>query len=159
MKIRPATRQDASAFLELVDGLAEYERLAPPDAAARERLIEDAFGATPRFNVLLAEHDSKAIGYAAWFETYSTFRALPRLYLEDLFVLPTARGIGAGLALFRACAAEAVRRGYPSMDWSVLDWNQPSIDFYKAHGAQQVTAWLPFRLDGDALHKAAAASA
>jgi GNAT superfamily N-acetyltransferase len=159
VKIRPATRHDASALLDLVDGLAAYERLEPPDAAARERLIEDAFGATPRFNVLLAEHDGNAIGYAAWFETYGTFSARSRLYLEDLFVVPTARGLGAGLALFRACAAETLRRGYSRMQWQVLDWNQPSIEFYIAQGAEQSTGWLEYRLAGDALAKAAAASA
>jgi GNAT superfamily N-acetyltransferase len=149
--VRAATRDDADAFLALVDGLAHYERLEPPDGEARRRLVDDAFGPTPRFHVLLAELDGAVVGYAAWFETYSTFLARPSLYLEDIFVTPAARGRRAGLALFRACAAEAVRRGYGRMEWSVLDWNQPSIDFYEALGARRKQEWLPFRLDGEAL--------
>jgi GNAT superfamily N-acetyltransferase len=151
MIVRPATPDDADAFLALVDGLADYERLARPDADARQRLVRDAFSTPARFELLLAEIDDEVVGYAAWFPTYSTFLARPSLYLEDLFVTPSARGRRAGLALFRACAAEAVRRGYGRMEWSVLDWNTPSIEFYEALGARRNQEWLPFRLDGEAL--------
>jgi GNAT superfamily N-acetyltransferase len=149
--VRPATPADATAFLDLVDGLAAYEKLPPPDAEAKQRLVRDAFSDPPRFNVLLAEVDQTVVGYAVWFPTYSTFLARPSLYLEDIFVRPDARGHGAGVALFRACAAEAVRQGCGRMEWNVLDWNQPSIDFYERLGAQRLQAWLPYRLDGEAL--------
>jgi GNAT superfamily N-acetyltransferase len=153
--IRPAAPDDADAFLALVEGLADYERLPRPDADARRRLVQDAFSTPPRFHLLLAEVDGVAVGYAAWFATYSTFLALPSLYLEDIFVVPEARGKGAGVGLFRACAAEAVRGGYGRMEWSVLDWNTPSIDFYERLGAQRKQEWLAYRLDGDALLKVA----
>jgi len=149
--VRPATPADATAFLDLVDGLAAYEKLPPPDAEAKQRLLRDAFSDPPRFNVLLAEVDQTVVGYAVWFPTYSTFLARPSLYLEDIFVRPDARGHGAGVALFRACAAEAVRQGCGRMEWNVLDWNQPSIDFYERLGARRLQAWLPYRLDGEAL--------
>jgi GNAT superfamily N-acetyltransferase len=155
VRVRPATVADAPAFLALVDGLADYERLPRPDAEARQRLIADAFGPQPRFHLLLAELDGAVVGYAVWFPTYSTFLARPTLYLEDVFVAPEARGRGAGKALFRACAAEAVRWGCGRMDWAVLEWNRPSIEFYEAHGARHMSDWLPFRLDGDSLLRAA----
>jgi len=157
--IRAATPADAAAFLALVDGLADYERLPRPDGEARERLAADALGESPRFKLLLAEVDGAVVGYAATFPTYSTFLALPGLYLEDLFVLPEARDKGAGIALFRACAAEALRQGCGRMEWSVLAWNRPSIDFYERKGARQLSDWLPFRLDGDALASVAAQAA
>ena len=155
VQVRPATAADAPVFLALVDGLAGYEWLARPDTEARQRLIADAFGRRPRFSLLLAELDGAIVGYAVWFPTYSTFLARPTLYLEDLFVLPEARGQGAGLALFRACAAEAVRQGCGRMDWAVLACNRPSIEFYEAQGARHLSEWLPFRLDGDALLRVA----
>ena len=157
--VRPAGPADLPAFLALVDGLADYERLPRPDAEARGRLAADAFGQTPRFNLLLAELDGAVVGYAAWFPTYSTFLARPTLYLEDIFVLPQMRGRGAGLALFRACAAEAVRRQCGRMDWQVLSWNEPSIGFYQRLGARRLDDWVPFRLDGEALAAVAASGA
>ena len=157
--VRPARSADLSAFLALVDGLADYERLPRPDAEARQRLTDDAFGQRPRFNLLLAEADGAVVGYAAWFPTYSTFLARPTLYLEDIFVLPEMRGRGAGLALFRACAAEAVRLGCGRMDWQVLSWNEPSIGFYQRLGARRLDDWVPFRLDGEALAEVAANTA
>jgi GNAT superfamily N-acetyltransferase len=139
--------------LELIDGLADYEKLPRPDAAARERLTADASADPPRFRTLLAEIDRSVIGYAIYFFTYSTFRALPSLYLEDIFVVPERRGSGAGMALLRGCAAEAVRQGCGRMEWHVLSWNEPSIRFYERIGARQLDDWLPFRLDGEALAK------
>jgi GNAT superfamily N-acetyltransferase len=152
--VRLAIPADAEAFLSLVDGLADYERLPRPDPDARRRLASDPFTEPPRFTLLLAELDGEVVGYAASFWTYSTFLALPTLYLEDIFVLPEARGHGAGAALFRACAAEAVRQGCGRMEWSVLAWNQPSIDFYERRGATHLSDWLPFRLAGEALLEA-----
>jgi GNAT superfamily N-acetyltransferase len=147
-KLQPA---DAPRLLELIDGLADYEKLARPDAAARERLARDATIDPPRFWTLLAEVDGQPVGYAIYFFTYSTFRARPTLYLEDVFVVPQRRGQGAGIALFRACAREAVAQGCARMEWQVLAWNSPSIEFYERLGARHQTDWLPFRLDDEAL--------
>jgi GNAT superfamily N-acetyltransferase len=99
----------------------------------------------------LAEVDGAIVGYAIYFFTYSTFRARPTLYLEDVFVLPERRGQGAGVALFRACAREAVAQNCARMEWQVLSWNEPSIVFYQRLGARHLDAWLPFRLDDEAL--------
>jgi GNAT superfamily N-acetyltransferase len=149
--VRALRPDDAPRFLELVDGLADYERLPRPDAAARERLVRDALSEPPRFRALLAEVDGEVLGYAMYFFTYSSFRARPTLYLEDVFVVPDRRGQGAGIALFRACAREAVANSCARMEWQVLSWNTPSIDFYKRLGARQLEEWLPFRLDDDSL--------
>jgi GNAT superfamily N-acetyltransferase len=151
--VRSLTASDTHRLLELIDGLADYEKLPRPDEAARQRLTADALADPPRFRTFLAEVDSNSVGYAIYFFTYSTFRALPSLYLEDIFVLPECRGMGAGVALFRACAAEAVRQGCGRMEWQVLSWNEPSIKFYERIGARWLEDWLPFRLDGDALLK------
>jgi GNAT superfamily N-acetyltransferase len=149
--VRPFRASDTQRLLELIDGLAEYEKLARPDEAARERLAADAVADPPRFHTLLAQLDGTVVGYAIYFFTYSTFRAQPSLYLEDIFVLPEFRGGGAGLALFRACAAEAVQRGCGRMEWNVLSWNTPSIEFYERLGARHLDDWLPYRLDDAAL--------
>ena len=149
--VRPLRAADAPRLLELIDALADYEKLPRPDAAARERLVADALAPQPRFRTLLAEVDGEVLGYAIYFFTYSTFRARPSLYLEDVFVVPQRRGEGAGVALFRACARDAVANACARMEWQVLSWNQPSIDFYKRLGARQLEDWLPFRLDDDAL--------
>ena len=143
------------ALLGLIDALADYEHLPRPDAAARERLAHDATAAPPRFQALLAELAGAVVGYAIYFETYSTFLALPTLYLEDLFVLPEARHHGAGSALFSACAAEAVARGCGRMEWAVLTWNRLALDFYARFAAQPLDDWRPHRLTGDALRRAA----
>src|ERR1041385_4307446 len=121
--IRPARREDAEAILNLIDALADYEKLARPTAEARGRLVRDGFGQRRRFETFIAELDGRAVGYALVFETYSSFLALPTLYLEDLFVEPGSRGRGAGKALFEFCMAEADRRGCGRMEWAVLDWN------------------------------------
>ena len=124
INIRRAGPEDADTLLELITALAEYEHLAPPDANARTRLIEHGFGQRPRFETYLAEIDGAPVGYALVFETYSTFLARPSLYLEDLFVRPEARRRGAGTALLRHLAWEAVERGCGRMEWTVLDWNE-----------------------------------
>jgi GNAT superfamily N-acetyltransferase len=147
VRVRGLTGPDVDSFLDLIDALADYERLARPDAAARHRLATDALADPPRFFVLLAEVEGQVVGYAVYFFTYSTFLARPTLYLEDLFVLPKARGRGAGLALFRTCVGEALRQGCGRMDWQVLSWNSPSIDFYTRLGARRLEDWLTFRLD------------
>lgn len=153
VQIRPATRDDAPAILNLIVALADFEKLPPPDEAAQSRLINDAFGSRPRFEIFLAEFEDKVVGYAFVFETYSTFRALPTLYLEDLFVLSEYRGKRVGYALFSYCAGEAVRRGCGRFEWVVLDWNVNAINFYQRLGAKHMADWQVYRLDGEDLQK------
>ena len=145
-QIRKAVRDDSAAFLSLVDALAEYEKLPPPDAAAKSRLIDDMCSERPRFEAYLAKMDGRTVGYAIVFETYSSFLALPTLYLEDLFVLPEYRRRNVGYTLFKAMVAEAQRRDCGRMEWAVLDWNQLAIDFYKRIGATHVKEWQLNRL-------------
>src|SRR4051794_23758048 len=145
--VRPARREDAEAIGNLVVALAHYEKLEPPDDSARARLIEDAFRPNPRVEIFLAEVSGQVIGYAFVFETYSTFLALPTLYLEDLFVHPDFRGSGAGYALMKFLSGEALRRGCGRLDWVVLDWNQSAISFYERLGAKHLPDWLYYRLD------------
>jgi len=154
VNVRPLQATDLETFLSLVEDLAEYENLPPPDARARTRLAQDALASPPRFRVLLGELDDSIVGYAVFFETYSTFLALPTLYLEDLFVLPEARRKGVGDALVRECAREAVRLGCGRMEWQVLAWNDLAIGFYEALGAAPLhTDWTCYRLDGVALER------
>lgn len=154
--IRRATAADAATFLELVDALADYEKLDRPEPAARERLVRDGLGPEPRFDIYLAERDGAVVAYAMIYETYSSFLALPTLYLEDLFVLPQARRHGVGHAIFQFLAAEAVRRGCGRMDWVVLDWNQLAIDFYERLGARRLREWHTYRLTAEPLRDLAA---
>jgi GNAT superfamily N-acetyltransferase len=144
--VRKATRDDARAILTLVDALAAYEKLDPPDAPAKERLIRDMTSERPRFDAYLAELNGHAVGYAFVFETYSSFLALPTLYLEDLFILPDYRKRKVGYALFSAMVTEAYDRGCGRMEWTVLDWNQLAIDFYKKLGATYMKEWHLYRL-------------
>ncbi len=146
VRVRHATREDAPTILALVRGLAEYEKLPPPDAGAETRLIRDMFTSPPRIHAFLGEYDGVAAGYAFVFETYSSFLALPTLYLEDLFVLPGFRGKKLGYALFTAMVTEAYRRGCGRMEWSVLDWNRLAIDFYETLGAKELKEWRVYRL-------------
>jgi GNAT superfamily N-acetyltransferase len=145
--VRPATTADADTWLALVDALADYEKLDRPTPDARARLLNDAFGPGPhRIQVYMAQVDGRDVAYAITCETYSSFLALPTLYLEDLFVLPDARRHGVGRAMFRYLAGEAVRRGCGRMEWVVLDWNQLAIDFYDKLGARRMTEWYTYRL-------------
>ena len=156
-RVRAAGPGDAELVLSLIDALADYENLPRPDAAARARLLEDGFGSTPRYHALIAEGgDPPApVGYALYFETYSSFLARPTLYLEDLFIMPDARRGGHGLALFRALARVARSRGCARMEWSVLKWNRLAIDFYDHLGAAPLAEWQPYRLEGEALDRVA----
>jgi GNAT superfamily N-acetyltransferase len=156
--IRKAGADDADLLIRLILGLAEFEKLPPPDEAAQKRLVADAFGEHPRFEVFLAEADESVAGYAFIFETYSTFLALPTIYLEDLFVLPEYRGQRIGYALMLHLAVEAVKRGCGRMEWTVLDWNEHAIDLYKRLGAQHLEEWYHYRLDRAALERLAGAS-
>ncbi|MEX2582887.1 MAG: GNAT family N-acetyltransferase [Gemmatimonadota bacterium] len=154
--IRAARPDDAAIFLELIDALADYEKLERPGADARQRLLRDGFGESRRFTAYLAELDRRVVGYAITFHTYSSFLARPTLFLEDLFVLPDARKNDVGTAFFRFLAAEALRQECGRMEWVVLDWNQLAIDFYDALGARQMSEWLPYRLNQEQLVRIAA---
>ncbi len=144
--VRHARREDADTILRLVDALADYEKLHRPDEAARSRLIHDLFSERPRLECYLCDVEGEAAGYAFVFETYSSFLALPTLYLEDLFVLPEFRKKKVGYALFKAMVAEAHRRGCGRMEWTVLDWNQLAKDFYDRLGAKHMKEWQLYRL-------------
>jgi GNAT superfamily N-acetyltransferase len=153
ISIRKATADDSVLLISLIIGLADYEKLPPPDEAAQKRLIADAFGPNPRFDVFLAEVDGDIAGYAFVFETYSTFLAMPTLYLEDLFVLPQFRGRRIGYALMLHLAHEALWRGCGRLEWAVLDWNSRAIDFYERLGARHLKEWLVYRLDREGLER------
>ena len=145
--IRPFSPSDRNDFLSLIDALADFEHLPRPTRAARQRLLRDASGRRKRFDAILAFVNGKAVGYAILFETYSSFRALPTLYLEDIFVLPEFRKQHVGGKLFRACLEMAHERKCGRMEWVVLDWNVNAIEFYRHIGAHQLKEWLPFRID------------
>ena len=155
LSIRPATPEDIPLILEFIRELAEYER-APEQAIARpEDLLRDGWGAAPKFRVLIAEWGRQSAGFALFFYNYSTWQGRPGLYLEDLFVRPTFRGRGIGKALLVHLAKIAINENCGRFQWAVLDWNQPSIDFYEALGAKKLSEWLVMRVEGDALEKLA----
>ncbi|MGE3174355.1 MAG: N-acetyltransferase family protein [Planctomycetota bacterium] len=157
--IRPAVAADVPTLLELITGLARYERLEHELDLDRERLHRHLFGAAPAAFALIAEDHGAAVGFALCLPTFSTFKCAPCLHLEDLFVLPEHRGRGHGLRLLRAVAAAAEQRGCPRLDWNVLDWNAPAIDFYRAQGAELLPDWRTCRLTGAALRRMAASAA
>ena len=154
--IRPATPADVPAIAQLIRDLAEYERLAHAVTFDESKLREYLFGPRPYCEVLIAEDGGEVVGFALFFHNYSTFRGQPGIYLEDLFVKPEHRGRGHGKALLAALARLAVQRDCARLDWVVLDWNEPSINFYKALGALPLDDWTGYRLAGDALLKLAA---
>ena len=151
LEILAAQAEHAGVVLEMIRGLAEYEKLEHAMAATEEQLRETLFGERPGAEVLLARLGEEWVGFALFFPNYSTFLAKPGIFLEDLFVKPEARGKGVGGALLREIARRAVARGCGRVEWSVLDWNEPSIGFYKKLGAVPMDEWTVFRLTGDAL--------
>ncbi|WP_294390774.1 GNAT family N-acetyltransferase [uncultured Sphingomonas sp.] len=155
MIIRRAMPADTAAILHLIRALATYER--EPDAVRTDEaaLHDTLFAADARVSAHVAESEGEIVGIAVWFLNYSTWTGRPGIYLEDLFVTEVARGTGAGKALFRALAQEAVANGYTRIDWAVLDWNQPAKDFYQAIGGRRQTTWEPWRIDGAALQELA----
>ena len=161
--ITEAVEADVPVILGMIRELAEYEKLLHVVTATEQQLRNTLFGQRPAAEVLLArlpaEHGNECIGFALFFPNYSTFLAKPGIYLEDLYVKPHARGKGAGAALLRELARIARRRGCGRVEWSVLDWNAPSIAFYRKLGAIPMDEWTTFRLTGDALEKLAAESA
>jgi GNAT superfamily N-acetyltransferase len=151
LNLRPATARDVPAILQLVRALAAYERAPDAVVATEQDFLRHGFGAAPRFSVLLAEQDGEVAGFALWFFTFSTWLGKPGLYLEDLFVRPELRRRGIGKALMLELARTAVREGCGRFEWSVLDWNQPAIDFYRSLGARLMEEWVVCRVEGDAL--------
>jgi GNAT superfamily N-acetyltransferase len=149
--IRPATPDDLPVIAQLIRELAEYERLADKVVLDEARLGEHLFGPRPYAEVLLAEDAGAVVGLALFFHNYSTFGGRPGIYLEDLFVRPAARGKGLGKALLLALARLAVERDCCKVEWSVLNWNEPSIRFYESLGAKSQDEWTVYRLDAAAI--------
>jgi GNAT superfamily N-acetyltransferase len=149
--IRPATADDVPAILGLVRDLADYER-ARDEARATEAQVRDAlFGERPSVFCDVAEVDGEVVGFAVWFLSFSTWLGRHGIYLEDLFVRPDYRRAGIGRALLVRLAQRCVEQGYGRLEWSVLDWNEPAIGFYRALGAEAMDEWTVHRLSGDAL--------
>ncbi|MGD0535654.1 GNAT family N-acetyltransferase [Methanoregula sp.] len=137
-------------FVNLIEKLAEYEKLSPPDAGAKERLAADAQGENPKYEAYLGKTGDTAVGYMTFYFTYSTFLAQPTLFLEDIFVREEYRGQGLGRQMLDFCRKVARDRGCGRMEWMVLDWNLPAIRFYEKTGARRL-AWYVYRLDHDQL--------
>lgn len=155
LTLRPAAPGDTPLILAYVRELALYEK-APEKAVATEADMRRAiFGERPLARVIMAEWDGKPAGFALWFYNFSTWEGKPSLYLEDLFVRPEFRGHGIGKALLKRLAAIALEEGCTRYAWSVLDWNQPSIDFYESQGAKVMREWLHCRVEGEALERLA----
>ncbi|MBM45367.1 MAG: GNAT family N-acetyltransferase [Acidimicrobiaceae bacterium] len=155
IKIRIATAEDAGTIVNFIQALAEYER--EPDAveATPESISQQLRSEPPPFECLLAEVEGEVRGFALFFHSYSTWRGKRGIYLEDLFVPEEHRGSGIGKLLLATLARVAVERDCPRLEWQVLDWNQPSIDFYEALGTKVMKDWLPCRLDNNQLSKLA----
>jgi GNAT superfamily N-acetyltransferase len=149
--IRKAQPQDVGTILNLIRGLAEYER-APDAAKATEAdLLRDGFGTDPKFHCVIADWQGAPVGFALYFYNYSTWKGRPGIFLEDLFVWPEYRGKGIGKALLLHLAKIAVAENCGRYEWNVLDWNTPAIEFYEGLGAVRMSEWLPMRIEGDAL--------
>lgn len=150
--VRPATEVDLGAIRQLIIELAEYEKLADQVRVTEDQLRTALFGEQPAAFALIAESSPGVTGgFALYFLNFSTWEGVHGIYLEDLYVSPSARGSGLGKALLQSLAAIAASRGYARFEWSVLDWNQPSIDFYRGLGAVPMEEWTTYRVDGDAL--------
>ena len=151
--VRPATAADCGTILGFIRALAEYEKLAHAVVATDDALRRHLFGPRPAAEVLIGELDAHPVGFALFFPNFSTFLGRPGVYLEDVFVLPEARGQGVGRALLSAVARVAVDRDAGRLEWSVLDWNEPAIGFYRKLGAVPMDEWTTMRLTGDALQR------
>ncbi len=149
--IRSATANDVPLIMQFIAELAEYERLAHAVVATEEDLRTALFGGRAMAEVVLAESNGEAVGFALFFHTFSTFVGRPGLYLEDLYVRPAMRGQGVGRLLLKHLAGIAVERGCGRFEWSVLDWNEPAIGFYKRLGAVPMDEWTVYRMSGEAL--------
>jgi GNAT superfamily N-acetyltransferase len=156
--IREAKISDVQAIYDLIVELAVYEKEPDAVVASVEHIQENLFGANPVAYCHVAEVDGQVVGIAIWFLNYSTWLGKAGLYLEDLFVKPEFRGSGLGLSLMKTLAQVCVDRGYERFQWWVLDWNEPSINFYKSIGAEAMDEWTVYRLSGSALNNFAASS-
>jgi len=145
IKIRKAVKKDSKEILGLILELAKFEKLAPPGEAAKKRLLKDAFGTKPVFNIILAEQNGKIIGYAFYFFTYSSFLARKTLYLEDIFITESIRRSGAGKLFFKELIKIAKKEKCGRMEWCVLDWNIKAINFYNKLGAKPLNDWIHYR--------------
>jgi len=151
LEIRPATEADVPLVLTFIQELAEYEKLRHEVVATEEQIREALFGPRPYAEVLLAELGGEPVGFALFFHNFSTFLGRPGLYIEDLYVRPAARRRGVGRRLLARLAALARERGCGRMEWSVLNWNEPAIRFYRSLGARPLEEWQVYRLTGEAL--------
>ncbi|SEC68941.1 GNAT family N-acetyltransferase [Pseudomonas anguilliseptica] len=151
LNIRPATAADAALILRFITDLAIYEKAEHEVQTGAAGIEASLFGPESSTRALICEHDGQPIGYAVYFFNYSTWLGKHGLYLEDLYVSPEKRGVGAGKALLRHLAQLAVDKGCGRFEWAVLDWNQPAIDFYQAFGARPQDEWTTYRLTGQAL--------
>ncbi|MDE2334675.1 MAG: GNAT family N-acetyltransferase [Rhodospirillales bacterium] len=154
--LRDAKPGDEALVLHFVRRLAEYERLTHEAVGTEADFARALFAPVPRAHALIIEKAGEAVGFALWYYNFSTFKARPGLYLEDIFVEPEHRGGGIGKAVFRALAARAVAEGCARMNWQVLDWNAPSIAFYRGLGARPLDDWTTMRLEGETLAALAA---
>jgi GNAT superfamily N-acetyltransferase len=155
LKIVSATEKDVPLILEFIKDLAAYEKLLPEVTATEERLRQNLFGPAPKASCVLAYQGSRAVAFALFYFTYSTFGGLPGLYLEDLFVKPDVRGQGFGRALLRHLARIAQEHGCWRIEWAVLHWNKSAIGFYESLGAIPMDEWAVYRLSGAALESLA----
>lgn len=152
---RKATEADAAQILEFIRALAAFERAPDAVTATEEGLIRDGFGPNPFYRCLIADYDGQPAGFAFYFFNYSTWVGRPGIYVEDLFVLPQFRRLGIGRELLKQVAAIAIENGCQRLQWEVLDWNTPAIDFYRAIGAEFLDEWRNVRLSGEALERLA----
>jgi GNAT superfamily N-acetyltransferase len=157
LSIRPAVAADASLIVKFIMDLAVYEKLEHEAKASAADIARDLFGPAPKAFCEIAEWDGSPVGFALWFYTYSTFEGRPGIWLEDLFVDPAMRGKGAGKALLKHLAQRCVAENLARLEWWVLDWNQPSIEFYLSQGAVLQDEWTKCRVDGAALTRLGAA--
>jgi GNAT superfamily N-acetyltransferase len=155
LRISPANESDVAVILSFIRKLAEYEKLSHLVVVTEENIREHVFGGNPVAEVLLAYWNEEPVGFALYFRNFSTFLGQPGIYLEDLFVEPAHRGRGIGKALLTRLAKIAIERGHGRLDWAVLDWNMPSIEFYRSLGAVPLDAWTGYRLTGEALNRLA----
>ncbi len=155
LRIRTATRKDIPQILELIRGLAAYEKVPEEAVATARDLQRDGFSRAPKFRVLIAEWRGKPAGFALYFYHYSTWMGRPTLFLEDLFVRPEFRGRGIGKALLVRLAKVAVAEKCGRFDWNVLDWNTPAIEFYESLGALYLKEWRVMRVTGEPLRRLA----
>ena len=154
-RIDPATGQDAAAIQRMIRGLADYERLSHMVVSTEESLRSALFGSRPVAEAIVARAGADAVGFALFFHTYSTFAGRPGMYLEDLYVEPQWRGRGLGRGLLARVARIAAERGCDRLGWSVLDWNEPALGFYRSLGAELVQDWVGYRLSGEPFRRLA----